>query len=397
MASRPLHAMRAVAFPCLLALVGSLLGAPAVAQAAEAPPADLAKWKKEDVEKAQAFAREFFDDVAAGRSDEAIAALDLDAMLAIVFDGLGSDAERKEMREGAKKTMGPSLVQGFAAMLAGEQCLKRTLVVDGKPRVRFRFVGDQGIAFLDVELGWRNGNWAILDLHNLSFGISTVEGMRNMAVLLSGRESPGLFARLLGTKSVLAEDCERLEALAKASQRGDYVRGKAAHDALSEDLKATLLVTSMHLQLVMNGPDEAAYVAALERAVEQFPAPRFRMTMIDAHFLRKRWKEAVACIDDTMKGIEQDGTLFALRASILLQDGDVAAARKSAAEAMQLDPDSEYVLTRCLDVLLAAKDWTAVVGVLQKLEKTGKFAFQGNLEGEIWAEFVKQPESKPWR
>jgi hypothetical protein len=46
---------------------------------------------------------------------------------------------------------------------------------------------------------------------------------------------------------------------------------------------------------------------------------------------------------------------------------------------------------------LAAKDWLAVVACIRKLEATDEFDFRGKLVGEIWEEFLKQPESIPWR
>jgi len=61
-----------------------------------------------------------------------------------------------------------------------------------------------------------------------------------------------------------------------------------------------------------------------------------------------------------------------------------------------LEPDSNEILVQSLDVLLAAKDWPALVKTIEALEKSGDYDFKGHLEGEPWAEFRKQPAAKPW-
>jgi uncharacterized protein HemY len=76
--------------------------------------------------------------------------------------------------------------------------------------------------------------------------------------------------------------------------------------------------------------------------------------------------------------------------------GDLAAARKSTAEALALEPDSNEILVQSLDVLLAAKDWPAVVKTIETLEKSGGYDFKGHIDGEPWAEFRQQPAAKPW-
>jgi len=293
--------------------------------------------------------------------------------------------------------MDQALLQTLTMVAREERKLKRLLTVDGQPFARVRFAGEQGITILDLELIRRGDGFAFRGFHNRTIGVSVLEEMRNMAVIVTAKQSAGLLARLFGAESLSAADVDNLLEMNMAFQRGEFDKAKARHDKLSKMLRESSMVTAMHLQILANGTDEDAYVAALENAVARFPAPKFRMTMVDAHFLRQRWKEAVRCVDEAMQGIERDAVLLTLRATIELQGGDVAAARKSTAEAMALEPDTLYVLTASLDVLLAAKDWATLAATLQTLEKTGKFDFHGKIEDDAWAEFRKQPESKPWQ
>jgi len=398
MTLRLVPATRGPAALLLLVLgAASSLATPAQAQTDGAPPTDLAKWSKEDVAKAEAFVRKFLDDLASESPHGALEAFDFEAMLDIVFDGIGTNEERAEMRKGARSTMDQALLQTLTMVAQEDRKLKRLLMVDGQPCARVRFAGQQGITILDLELVRRGDGFAFRGLNNRTIGVSVLAEMRNMAVIVTARKSSGMLARLLGTDSVSAADVDNLLEMNLAFQRGEFDKAKGRHDKLSKTLQESSLVTALHLQILANGADEGAYVTALESAVARFPAPKFRMTMLDAHFLRRRWKEAIRCVDEAMQGIERDAALLTLRATIQLQSGDVAAARQSTAEAMALEPDCRYVLARSLDVLLAAKDWATLAATMQTLEKTWKYEFRGKLEGEVWAEFRKQPEAKPWR
>lgn len=397
MTIRPVPAPRHPVAVLLLALgAASTLLVPAGAQTKETPPTDLAKWSKEDVAKAEAFAQKFLDDLASEEPHDALAAFDFEAMLDIVFDGIGTDEERAEMRKGARSTMGESLLQTLAMAARGDRKLKHLLMVDGQPFARVRFAGEQGISILDLELIRRGDGFAFRGFHNRTIGVSVLEEMRNMAMVVTAKKSAGLLARVFGTDSLSVTDVDNLLEMNQSFQRGEFDEAKLRHDKLSKLLRESSMVTAIHLQILANGADEDAYVQALEDAVARFPAPKFRMSMLDAHFLRRRWKEAIRCVDEAMQGIERDAVLLTLRATIELQSGDVRAARKSTTEAMALEPDSSYVLATSLDVLLAAKDWATLATTMQTLEKTGKYDFRGKLEGDVWTEFREQPEAKPW-
>lgn len=380
----------------MLALAASwTLLAPASAQDDNATK-DLAKWSKKDLAAAEALARTFLDDLASDEPERAMAAFDISAMLDKAFDGIGTAQTRKAMKAGAREAVGKSQLASFTNAGLGTRRFKRLVVVDGTLRARFRFFGEQGIAILDLDLARRGEGFVFQDVHNLTMGVSSVQEMRAMASLISAKLSPGLLARMLGAESLSTEDSDNMSAMAQSVQAGDFAKAKQLHDKLPKTLRETSIVTAMHLQMLAAGSDENAYAIALEAAAAKFPAPKFRMTLVDAHILRKRWSDAVRCLDEAMQGIERDAMLLMIRANVQLQGGDLAAARKSTAEALALEPDSNEILVQSLDVLLAAKDWPAVVKTIETLEKSGQYEFKGQLEGDVWAEFRKQPEAKPW-
>lgn len=383
-------------FRLLLAVAASAAFlSPAVAQSTD-PTAGLSKWSKEDLAAAEAFARAFLDGLASDEPERAVAAFDTSAMLDKAFDGIGTAKERKAMKAGAERNISGSLVRTFTNAGLSTRRFKRLVVVDGTLRARFRFSGEQGIAILDLDLARRGDGFVFQDMHNLTLGVSSVQEMRAMASLMAAKLSPSLLERMLGTESLSPEDGDNMKAMVQSTQGGEFAKAKQLYDKLPKALQETSMVTALHLQMLAAGADQDVYVTALEAAAAKFPAPKFRMNLVDAHILRKRWPEAVRCLDEAMQGIERDAMLLMIRANVQLQGGDLAAARKSTGEALALEPDSNEILVQSLDVLLAAKDWPAVVKTIETLEKSGGYDFKGHLEGEPWAEFRQQPAAKPW-
>ena len=372
------------------------LSAPLTAQAPAPRVLDLATLSKEDVASATAFAQGFLAELAGETPQRALESIDFEAMLDRVLDGIGTATERAGMRDGARGPMKQSLLQVLTAAAQGDAKLKRLVMVEGQLRARYRFYGDAGITFLDFELGRRGDGWAFVGMYNLSVGLSVVDELRAMAVLLHAQTSPGLLARLFGAATITAKDLDTLTRLGPAFQAKDYALARSLYNQLPQALQESALVTAMNLQLLAQGTDQDAYAAALEDAAARFPTPKFRMLLVDAYIVRQKWSEAIRCVDEMMVGIERDAVLLMLRASIQLQSGDVAGAKKTIQEALALEPDCNSVLLGSLDVFLAAKDWPAVAAALRKLEATGDYAFRGLLVDEVWAEFMKQPESKPW-
>lgn len=380
----------------LLALAASsTLLAPASAQN-DGAAKELAKWSPQDLAKAEAFVQKFLEELKGENPERAVAAFDTTAMLDQVFDGIGDAKQRAEMKRAAKTSIGPTLLTSLKSVSSGASKWKRFVVVDGTLRARVRFAGDDGIAIVDLELGQSGDAWAFRDLHNLTLGASMVGEMRTMMVLMSPSLSPGLLSRWFGPETYTATDIDNVGKLVKAFQGGNLEGAKALFEKLPKSLQESSPITAVQMQILAAGSDQDAYIAALEGAAARFPAPKFRMTLVDAHFLRKRWKQAIRCLDEAMQGIERDAMLLMLRSTIELQSGDIATARKTTMEALALEPDSLEVLAGSLDILLAAKDWAAVAKTMRAMEKSDQYDFKGQLDDEVWQEFRQQPEAKPW-
>ncbi len=352
----------------------------------------------EQIASVEAFARQLVEDLTAQRIDAVIAVFDRDAIVGAVLDGIDmNDANREAMRKGMENGIDGSLRQVAAEWYAGAPKWKRILVTDGRPNARFRFTGASGLSIVDFVLVPHGTSWRVVDFHNRALGLSLVDQVRQSIATMLGDAGGGVLARLFGSTGISAADTANIAEMMKARARGDFAAALAAHAKLPKTVQDTSLVTTVHVQCLASGEDTAAYVAALEAAAKRFPAPMFRFSLIDAHFLKRDWKKAIACVDECMQTVERDAALLAMRALLQLQSGDAPGAHKTLREAMQLEPDCEYALLNGLDVWLAVKDWAAVRDAMVALEKTGKYQFRGQIGDDAWAEFRKAPESEPWR
>jgi tetratricopeptide (TPR) repeat protein len=365
---------------------------------AQEPAAKVAAPTKEQIASAEAFARQFESDLAEGRIEKVLGTFHREAILDAILEGLEGKADAlADFREGLEKGLDSSLEQVTREWQDSAPKWKRILVVDGRIHARFRFAGPSGLSIIDLALVPDGASWRILDFDNRALGIRLVEQTRQTVAMMMGELGAGILARLFGDGGLSQADVKNMRAMSAARNRGDHAAALTAHGKLPKVVRDTALVTAMHVQCLAMGEDTTTYAAVLEDAAKRFPAPLFRFTLVDAHILKQEWAKAIACVDECMLAIERDAAILTLRAILQQHSGDLEGARKTLAEAMQLEPDCVYALVNGLDVLLAAKDWVAVRDAMKALEKTGKYDFRGNLDDELWSEFKKAPESEPWR
>ena len=376
-------------------LAGILLSLPLGAQAATARAAEAAPQQS-----AEAWARSFETALRSKRFDGFADFLDADAIVKTALNGI--TVKKESVLRDFERGMSSSLRAGNRHLLmqwsASEPTFKELLVRDGQPFARFRFCGEAGLSFIDLRLARKGDEWRVIDMINHSYGLGMVDQARSTAaVMLQGLDA-SVLERLFGTKGMSSKDVGLMGVMTKKLRQGDFVGVVSAYAKISEATRKLPVVTAMHLQALSMLEDKAKeYVEALESAAKRFPAPQFRLTLIDAHFFRENWPAGIACIDECLKTMGPDAVLLTLRSVMLQKNEQNERARADLKEALRLEPDCEYVVSTGLDVWLALEDWKSVAHALRKLEKTGKYDFKGVLTDEYWAGFRKAPESKPWR
>ena len=377
--------------------LSSLLLLPALVFAQDGAAPDSLKARVQSVET---WARKMEGALRNNRPKDVEGFLDLDAIIAATIEGIEVDdkAVLRGFRSGLKSSLGTVSNTLWQQWTANQPTFKQVVVVAGEPAARFRFCGENGISILDLRLNRDGDTWRVCDVYNHAFGLGMVDNMRSAAVLMLKNLDSSVIARLFGASKVSRKDNTRIADMTRKIRQGDFRGAVAVHAKLSDTMKQTSMVTALHVQaLSMIDGETDAYVAALEDAAKRFPAPQFRLTLVDAHFLKGQWDEGLACLDECMKAVGRDAALLTLRAMLNFAAKRTAAAVADLNEAMALEPDCEYMLSSGLDVWIAAEDWKAVAKAITRLEKTGEYDFKGAISGEEWGGFHKSPESKPWR
>ena len=387
---------------CLSAILTSAL--PLSAQQEEAEKAPVKAPDKATLQSAEAWAKQFEAALHNDQPGEVEVLLEVDMFLEALLNGIKVkdnkvlEGFRKDMRlelERNPELFGSSL---WTACVSSQPKFKKILVVDGKPTARFRLTGDDGITFFDLRLVQRGDTWRLYDYYNHALGLSFLDLIRSTAMLALKGLDAGILARLFGAPYLSAKDLSRLTDMMTKIRQEDFQGAVAIHSRITEGFKKTSLITTVHLTALARIESENdAYAQALEDAARRFPAPKFRLMLVDAHILKERWDAAIASLDEVIKAIGRDAALLATRSWILVQDGRTAEAIADINEAMTLEPDCEYMWLTGLEAWLAAEDYKAVAKAITKLEETGNYDYKGVLVEELWAGFRAAPESKPWR
>lgn len=373
-----------------------------VTEAPSAPvtrPAEPAQPSAELLEGAEALGRSLEAALRRGDADAFRAAFDHDAVIEAICDGAKiRDGQGADFRKGLRIGLDTSL--GTLSGLWRDQSpkFKGVARVDGAVHLRFRFTSDaQGITILDLRVRTSDGRTKIDDFRNRTMGSGLVEQTRQASLPILASFDRGILERLVGGPGITERDLQAFGRLGTEAARGDHRAALATYASLPAALQDTVSATTAHITALSASGDNAAYAAALERAAEKFPPPNFRFALVDAYFLDGDFAKAIACVDEFMASVERDAAILTLRALVQLQAGDPAAAHTTIVEALTIEPETEYVRAKGLDVLLAAGDFPRIRETLVFLEGLGTYAFKGNLGDPAWAAFREAPESEPWR
>lgn len=388
----------------LLALVLPLAAQRDAAQ--DSPPyKTLADVPEELQQRFITFAQKFEADLRSGHGKRALRALDTEAMadsvLAVVdADGDMAQPLRDGLRQGLAKGLKESATTLAATWQTPDATFKHLTLHGGQVAARFRFVDKHSaLALIDLVLAQRpDGQIRIANVDNLTLGADIVGQSCQLAMPILGSLKRSAWERLFGSSDFDLADVERFGTLPAKLASGDLQGAVDTYRSLSEGLQHTKAATMLYLIALMRSEDMVGYRDALEAAGKRFGGHGgFDFMLIDLYFLDKHYDKAIACVDACMKAIEPDAGLLTLRANIQLTDGDADAARASVDEALRLEPDCVFALVRRVDVLLAQKDFAALRDSLVALEKTGRYTFKGALGDPVWDDFLKAPESQPWR
>jgi thioredoxin-like negative regulator of GroEL len=355
----------------------------------------------EDARKnAEDFALGLEKSIRDGEIREMKAAFDATAIVEGITEGIsGSSLRLKQFKGGMQTGMGNSLSQIARSWAQQDVKFKGLAIYRGTLAARFRFVSEEGgISVFDLVVRTnQQGRLAIVNFCNHAMGYDLIEQSRQAAAPMLAELDKGFLERVLNKPDITADQIKQFAALSEKARAGDVQGAAQIYQSLPDSLRNTMAATCLYITVLQRGEDTDAYKQALQDAAARFKSASFQFMLVDAYALDKKFGKAADCIDAFMQVVGRDAVLLALKSLMQNANGDVPAARQTLREAFELEPDSVYVHTKGLDVLLAARDFPAVRDSLNFLEKDAGKNFKGQLTDPIWGEFKKAPESKPWR
>jgi hypothetical protein len=362
--------------------------------------------KVEDVPESErkeleTFGRELEAELRAKKFEAAKAKFHVGGTAEMLVEGVNASPailqkSRTEMESGFREALG-LLVKTWAE---NDLNYKHLVIHDGQVKLRFRMASmNVGISLLDFTVKKRpEGTLGIVDVYNHAVGSSMVEQGRQNALPILMEMDRGFLDRMFGKSAAFSpKDVQAFAEMSVCFQKQDFKGTIAAYGKLSPEMQRKTLPTVFHINALAQSQDMEGYKAALKEASKTQDSASFQFMLVDLYFLEGNHEKAITCLDAFMAAVEKDAALLALKSLILNSKGSTNAARDVIKEAFALEADCLYAHSAGLDILLSAKDYAAVAASMRFLEANGAYQFKGALDDPMWADFLKSPESAPWR
>lgn len=260
----------------------------------------------------------------------------------------------------------------------------------GKPAMRFRWAGMDGIAFRDYAVGKDEaGKLRMVNFFDVITATDGIDEMRRVMAIMLDADGSG----------DPTGDCRAVVQFQRMLLQKNFAGVVAAYRKLPPELQQTKGVTTFYLGAMANLGDGAAYRKELLDAAARFRSPNFQLMLVDAYCINKEFGKAAACVDAVMQAIGKDAALLALKNNMLREKGDVPAALAALREALRLEPDCVFVHQMGVDTLLKAKEYRELADSLRFLEKQVNWDIRAMMAADkaLWQGFLESPESAPWR
>lgn len=278
--------------------------------------------------------------------------IDIEALAGRSLPAEATEAQRNGFTAGVADgaSESPSLLQQLHMQVhrGGDRIEFRGVAErDGHPVARFRQIMAQGgVNFYDFLVAEHPDTVApepggiparAVDFFSLTAGrwqSEVVADLFRRGVL----EEPNAAERAMGQDNPVADHGEAIGAMADLLRQERFEEALAHYDTLPSSVQQLHVVFGMRVDAAASAGDPARYLRVLDEFAEHFPDdPAIRVRMLDAHFEREQWDEALEDLR-VIRELFDDPYWLASEAQIAMEQGQPARSLEIAERMVEEDP-----------------------------------------------------------
>ena len=348
-------------------------------------------------ETAQAFAQRVAAAAQRGDGSALDDAIDVDAMLARTYRGLGASAKaRREFAQGVKQSFnfGARVAEEIAG--SGSYELLRVRPVKGKQRALFRLISPSGVNYHDMELAPAAGGKGlrVVDIFVFLSGEWLSETMRRAFMLVVAHDRSD---SLSPAQSAYVASLSRISEMSTALREGDHARVLAIYDTLPAAVQTDRNLMMAYYQAASRA-GEAEYARALDAIQKAFPNdPALDLLLFDDYFLKKNYDGALASIARVQRALGGDAYLDFLAGNVYYVKGDHAAARARLNRAITAERDLVEPYWTLITISLEQRQWAETARLLERVELDAGVEVQDVGDVAEYARFAETKAYQAWK
>jgi tetratricopeptide (TPR) repeat protein len=220
--------------------------------------------------------------------------------------------------------------------------------------------------------------------------------IRQPLVIGVNHANRGIIDRLTGKESLLVTHWDVVKAMNAALQSSDYEGVLMLYRRLPTEVQDHRMILEMRM-LAAQQINELEYAEAIDAMARHADGnPAINLLLIDALFVRKQYKQALAALEKLDAAVGTDPRLDGLRASLLCNLGKHDDARQAIDRALKAFPDRRDVHEFAVVVAAAQNRFEHVLYELHLLETEFDFtlAFENDPR---FTGFVESPQYQTWK
>lgn len=281
----------------------------------------------------------------------------------------------------------------------GTYKLLRVRMVDGRPRLMFRVVTENGNPnyheYVPVMLA--DGRIKFVDVYVHNYGELLSETVRRDLLPFLKWEKQGVIFRLLAGKNDYVENVEHLVKIRQFTQEGDARQALEVYAQLPQSLQGdkNLLLHRLALARQVGGRPYQSAVNAVNRYLAGDPCTD--LVLLANRINEREFEEVRRSLNRINERVEGDPYLKVIRGNVaMLYDENLFEAKLLYQEVTREEPGMPYAYNALNRIALQERDYAETARLLTILESQLGVPVGDLTEVDSYADFVRSAEYRRW-